>query len=59
MKNFAVIMSAAMKMADCVTLFYEFWFNKVGCVVVFRPQLTAKVMLGRSVNPSTLFLGRL
>ena len=28
-------------------------------VVVLRPRLTSKVMLGRSVNQTTLFLGRL
>ena len=29
------------------------------CIVVLRPRLTSKVMSGRSVNLTTLFLGRL
>ena len=29
------------------------------CIFVLRPRLTSKVMSGRSVNLSTLFLGRL
>ena len=29
------------------------------CIVVLRPLLTSKVMSGRSVNLTTLFLGRL
>ena len=29
------------------------------CCIVLRPRLTSKVMSGRSVNLTTLFLGRL
>ena len=41
--------SAAMDTFRCVAI----------RIVVFRPRLTSKVMSGRSVNLTTLFLGRL
>ena len=33
--------------------------DQIDCIVVLRPRCTSKVMSGRSVNLTTLFLGRL
>ena len=35
------------------------WTRGISVVVVLRPRQTSKVMSGRSVNLTTLFLGRL
>ena len=57
----ALVVGAGGGCLDVFALIYPFlssiWL--VGCIAVLGPRQTSKVMSGRSVNLTTLFLGRL
>ena len=61
-KKTTVTLTLALEPSNSKLFIIFSYFTFVGCcccIVVLRPRYTSKVMSGRSVNLTTLFLGRL